>query len=1242
MNSRSSIFFVLFLALFGFVASLLLIPGNQELALIYLKDKDFEKASELFEEEYRLGKRDAFTLLPLIDLKLHYGKIDEAIILMELFVQKQPSSIKALRVLSKYYQYGQRYDQYLRIEEKLFSLDPSVHQARQLARLYNFNGQYEKQIQIIESLVDEGAADKQEYLDLFHLHSYMGRNKQAFQILQNLQRRFGKLDAEQIQGALHLFFTKDGVEEQELTELILKHCQNVASEKESLELAASLFAIGQKKIAKKILGLKKFAQTNDAKYWRLKWQMGEEISDLIEKQYAFHAIDASMSALIFEYYIGRLEIDKIETFLPRMDLRELREEALIRFALMLEGRPLLSQRMLDTYEEQKLYLGPLAKALFLLQAGREGYDLSKILLSQRLNDEEKRQIILWALREQRLDFLQQMREDFFQVSLFNEDEQRELVQLFLRFELQDFGESLFAKEKNIAWAFLALASSKFEEVQKFLPEDLAKRHLLDLYYFLENQGIDDKNYPVAKRLLEDLQKRFPDPSHQALLANFYFSSKQYVLALEQYRELCGDSGQQNSIENSYRYCLLQAIKEGLEYQRELQELLARQLKKSSLSLKEKREIAYIYWNVLEKKRIAKGLFFAICQDKKHLRDDEKNLLFLSQFPQDEAIYQWFEKQALQGRTEILQALYQKMGAKPLEKLFEDLFVYKKSDKEFLDLYLLAAKSRFDLKKIEKALRHLLAISEPKEHVEFAQIAFDAALYQLSYEILSALDDKPLALLGLVQWKLGDKEAAKEALLAGNVSDLDGEKRILLHFYRACLAQEEQKKSQVLEHFRRLREEIEGLKSPKTFSKEALLAYVLAKAYSQAIDEKTLLLFDYQGLIDLYYLASDFSLLDLSLRIASRLDHHFPSRASKERLIASLQNKGLLEQALYLSRLEDEDLYVSLLMQLAAKSPSLQRELLVFLQAKLQRQEVLLQKKKEYAYLFLEHGGFIEEIIDVFYALAEGKSPKSQEVRDLLYFLGPRPDQRGLQWLRKNFEKAKNQEEKIVWAKHLERRSASFSQILGRFQTSWPKDLQDLYLKSLLFKKQKLTDLIHDLLKKERSFKRLEFFQKLAQRAELEELERAVLQRMIQLYKKPLQAFRDLGLVEYEKGDYSEAKELLGVFVRGFASKDVLQRDAEAFYTYAEILRREEQFQEAKQYYQRAFSFLDQEKSFDALLLKASLLKQMGRGQEAINTLKSLLKNHPARKHLRLTLAHFLMDLGLYEEAELLLEGKEDA
>lgn len=168
---RSMTLVVIVLAVLGVLMSVILVPKDNELALMYLKDKHFDKALAIFRQKYKDGDHSLNIVSPLANLYMQYGDINESIRLLEEHVKKEPNNIKTREQLGQLYQFAQRPDDYLNNLEKIYQLAPTEERLRNLSDIYNFTGRYNKQLDILNDLINHYDAREDDYVRLAYLYA---------------------------------------------------------------------------------------------------------------------------------------------------------------------------------------------------------------------------------------------------------------------------------------------------------------------------------------------------------------------------------------------------------------------------------------------------------------------------------------------------------------------------------------------------------------------------------------------------------------------------------------------------------------------------------------------------------------------------------------------------------------------------------------------------------------------------------------------------------------------------------------------------------------------------------------------------------------------------------------------------------------------------------------------------------------------------------------------------------------
>jgi predicted Zn-dependent protease len=159
------------------------IPRPRELALMRLRDKQFDRALFDYEARYKSGDRSAPTVGALTEIYLQHGDVPKAIELIEGHLQRHPGDVAARRRLGTYYQYAQQPLRYVANLELLLSGTPSEEDLRELSRAYSFFHRPADQVRTLQRLVEHGYARTEDVLDLANLLGSLGKTGEAADLL---------------------------------------------------------------------------------------------------------------------------------------------------------------------------------------------------------------------------------------------------------------------------------------------------------------------------------------------------------------------------------------------------------------------------------------------------------------------------------------------------------------------------------------------------------------------------------------------------------------------------------------------------------------------------------------------------------------------------------------------------------------------------------------------------------------------------------------------------------------------------------------------------------------------------------------------------------------------------------------------------------------------------------------------------------------------------------------------------
>lgn len=191
---RHTLMIVTVLAAAGAGASVLLVPREQELALIQLKGQRFDEAQAAYDRALAEGNLTPEVVNAVVDLSLQRGDVEQAVAIMERYVAQSPADLAARKRLGELYQYAQRPDDYLKNLEEMNRLSPSPEFLAQLSQLYNANHSYEQQAEALKQLIAiHKDAPPQYYVDLANILAVQQSRGEAIEALSQLKTRYPEM-----------------------------------------------------------------------------------------------------------------------------------------------------------------------------------------------------------------------------------------------------------------------------------------------------------------------------------------------------------------------------------------------------------------------------------------------------------------------------------------------------------------------------------------------------------------------------------------------------------------------------------------------------------------------------------------------------------------------------------------------------------------------------------------------------------------------------------------------------------------------------------------------------------------------------------------------------------------------------------------------------------------------------------------------------------------------------------------
>lgn len=167
--------------------SVLLIPRDNELGLIYLKHGEHKKAIEIYEAKIKAGDISVSVVSPAVDVYLHTGRVEDAIRLLERFVEAHPRDLVALNRLASLYQDALRPHDQVRTLEKIVAVKPNDTDLRQIAAHYWREARFKEWAETVRKIIAAFPDEPKDFIRLARWEARNGRKARAVQILQQFE-----------------------------------------------------------------------------------------------------------------------------------------------------------------------------------------------------------------------------------------------------------------------------------------------------------------------------------------------------------------------------------------------------------------------------------------------------------------------------------------------------------------------------------------------------------------------------------------------------------------------------------------------------------------------------------------------------------------------------------------------------------------------------------------------------------------------------------------------------------------------------------------------------------------------------------------------------------------------------------------------------------------------------------------------------------------------------------------------
>lgn len=317
------------------------------------------------------------------------------------------------------------------------------------------------------------------------------------------------------------------------------------------------------------------------------------------------------------------------------------------------------------------------------------------------------------------------------------------------------------------------------------------------------------------------------------------------------------------------------------------------------------------------------------------------------------------------------------------------------------------------------------------------------------------------------------------------------------------------------------------------------------------------------------------------------------------------------EALYLASKEDKTLY-----------PLLHAEII----KQIRFQKLSDNELREYAFL-LEDIGYRKDALPIFLKLSKNKSYSDQDVQMLLYLWGEKLSSKQVKWVLRQLKET-NYKEKGKWLKLLldSKFPKEVLKLTDIEEIETDDDIREAYLESalLLHRSDLIREAVFKLILSENRLEKLIKLAWAAHYANLNELAEMVFEKAFTIDPRNREVIKGLALVSFFLGNNCLAKCYLNDFI------DLFGADYLIFYTYGELLWREEYFCQALSFYNLTLEEINRlpEKKASEIsveVIKGISLARVGLRNQAFELFENLLCKYKSQVSIYSDYANLQMD-----------------
>jgi len=173
----------------GLGGSVLLVPHQDELGLMFFKARQYPQARRILEEKFAAGEHSIDVIVPLAEILVQSGDVDRALAMLRSFPVRPDERNALANRIGQFERYGQLTWDYMHTLEEINRTKRSEDTLRELANLYRYLNLTNRLAATLRELIVHYAAEPSDFVELANLEAIGGQPSHAAHTLDELGRR---------------------------------------------------------------------------------------------------------------------------------------------------------------------------------------------------------------------------------------------------------------------------------------------------------------------------------------------------------------------------------------------------------------------------------------------------------------------------------------------------------------------------------------------------------------------------------------------------------------------------------------------------------------------------------------------------------------------------------------------------------------------------------------------------------------------------------------------------------------------------------------------------------------------------------------------------------------------------------------------------------------------------------------------------------------------------------------------